>query len=170
MGARTTLILACLGAALNLMGCAGSSIHTRNAVYAPTTGERLGQVARQPLTDFNLSETEIPEILTRIAAAPYAPPAKSTCPALHGEIDAITQVVGPDVDPASPGESGITDRAGEAAWGTARGAAEGWIPFHGVVRELSGAAAHDRQVQRAILAGFVRRAYLRGLAASWRCP
>ena len=86
------------------------------------------------------------------------------------EADAITRVIGPDIAPAKIDEKGnILDEGSTVAWGTARGAAEGWIPFHGVVREFSGAARHDRLVRQAILSGFVRRAYLRGLMEAYYC-
>ena len=45
----------------------------------------------------------------------------------------------------------------------------GAIPFRGVVRKLSGAESHDRLVQSAIIAGNVRRAYLKGLGEARGC-
>jgi len=151
--------------------CAGLPIRARNTAYSPTTDQRIGQVVRQPLADFNLSETEIPALLAKISAAPYAPPARMDCPSLRAETAAITRFLGPDIDTNSLDGKGrrILNDGSAAAWGMARGAADGWIPFHGVIRGFSGAARHERLVERAILSGFVRRAYLRGLMEA-RCP
>lgn len=162
-----SLFLACLAS------CAGPNLRTRSAAYAPTTGERVDQVLNQPLSDFNLSNAEIPPLLEKIAAAPYAAPAQAGCQGIDAEIAAITQLLGPDLAPTvlDPNGTIVTNGgAGEAAWGTARSAADGWIPFHGVVRVLSGAAHHDRMIEHAILAGFVRRAYLNGLREAAQCP
>ena len=159
-------------ALLVLASCAGPSIRARNPGYSPTTGERLDRVADQPLADLDLSKTDIPPILVKVAADPYAPPARPDCAGLRAEIDSLSILLGPDIGPLRADRNGniLTDeRVENSAFNTARGAAEGWIPFHGVVRELSGAAAHDRLVEHAMMAGFVRRSYLRGLASA-RCP
>ena len=164
---------ASLGLLLLLASCAAPSIRARNPGYSPSTPERMDQVADQPLADLDLSETDIPPILVAVSAAPYAPPAHPDCAGLKAEIAALDQVLGPDIGPLRVDRNGniLNDgRVGDTAWGTARGAAEGWLPFHGVVRQLSGAASHDKLVQHAMMAGFVRRAYLRGLANSSRCP
>jgi len=46
---------------------------------------------------------------------------------------------------------------------------EGAIPFRGWLRKLSGAERHSKQAQTAVLAGKVRRGYLRGIMASNSC-
>jgi hypothetical protein len=43
------------------------------------------------------------------------------------------------------------------------------IPFRGIVREVSGAAAKERRMRAAVNAGLARRGYLRGLAATKGC-
>lgn len=154
-------------------GCAAPSIEERNAAYSPTTGEKMDTVVNQPFADMNVSNTDVPPLLVKVLAAPYAPPAENTCQGLKKETADLSRILGPDVQPTIFDKSGTIvsgGRAGEAAWGTARGVAEGWIPFHGVVREMSGAARHERMVQQAILAGFVRRAYLKGLGKFLACP
>jgi hypothetical protein len=158
-------------ALLVVASCAAPSIRARNPSYSPTTSERLDRVADQPLADLDLSNTEIPPALVKVAADPYGPPARPDCAGLKAEIDSLSVLLGPDIGPLRVNRNGtiLTDeRVENSAFNTARGAAEGWIPFHGVVRELSGAAAHDRLVEHAMMAGFVRRSYLRGLAAA-RC-
>lgn len=162
MGTGGKVLFLLLG--LVCVSCAGPSIETRNSAYSPTIGERIGQVVRQPFMDFDLSEPKIPPILARAASAPYALPARTDCASLRTEVQTITNVLGPDIGSARLDSKGnIVADGSAAAWGMARGAVEGWIPFHGVVREFSGAAHHDRLLARAVLSGFVRRAYLRGL-------
>ena len=168
---RRTQGLAIL-AMLVVASCAGPSIRARNPGYSPSTSERLDRVANQPLSDLDLSKTDIPPALVKVAADPYAPPGRPDCAGLRAEIDSLSVLLGPDIGPLHADKNGniLTDeRVENSAFNTARGAAESWIPFHGVVRELSGAAAHDRLVEHAMMAGFVRRSYLRGLASA-RCP
>ena len=43
------------------------------------------------------------------------------------------------------------------------------IPFRGIVRELTGAAAAQRRYADAIDAGYARRGFLRGLQTARRC-
>ena len=43
------------------------------------------------------------------------------------------------------------------------------IPFRGVVREVSGAAAADRRLTAATQAGFARRGFLRGVHQTRGC-
>ena len=43
------------------------------------------------------------------------------------------------------------------------------IPFRGVVREISGAAAADRRLQAATDAGIARRGFLRGVYQTRGC-
>jgi len=168
MGRAKKALLVCLG--LLCASCATSGIQTHNSTYSPGTGERINEVARRPFTNFGLFETEIPPDLVRISAGPYSTPPRTDCASLRAETDAITRMLGPDIGPVSLDKKGnIVSDGSQAAWATARGAAEGWIPFHGVVREISGAARHDRLVERAILSGYVRRAFLRGLMEA-RCP
>ena len=45
-----------------------------------------------------------------------------------------------------------------------------FIPFRGIVREVTGAADHKRQFEAAIYAGAVRRGYLKGMGQQRKCP
>jgi hypothetical protein len=49
------------------------------------------------------------------------------------------------------------------------GTAQDVIPFRSWVRKLTGAERHDKLVQQAIMAGAVRRGYLKGLGESKGC-
>lgn len=131
----------------------------------------VGGVLKQPLVDLNITSVEIPPLLVEAAKAPYAPAQPNDCEGIDHEIAALTDVLGPDLTPATEDGTPILSReaAGDAAWGAARGAASGWIPFRGVVRYVTGAERSDQRARDAVLAGFVRRAYLRGLRAPLQC-
>ena len=124
-------------ALLLVASCTGPSIRARNPGYSPTTAQRLDQVASQPFADLDLSKTDIPPQLVKVAADPYAPPSRPDCAGLRAEIDSLSLMLGPDIGPLRVDkDSNILndERVENSAFNTARGAAEGWIPFHGVVR------------------------------------
>ncbi len=135
---------------------------------------RVTDAAATPLNDLNLVNAPIPELLKTARKAPYAMPAESGCEALAQQVRALDEVLGPDLDtPATASNPGLIERGtnavGDAAVGALKGAAQGVVPFRGWVRKLTGAERYSRDVQAAIAAGTVRRAYLKGLAAARAC-
>ncbi|MFG6458210.1 hypothetical protein [Roseateles sp. BYS96W] len=147
-----------VAAALMLAGCASSS------------QDKVTNAATTPLSDLNVVRADIPDVLKAAAAAPYAEPADTSCPALAAGIRALDEVLGPDLDaPAGKGGPGLLERGEDAATGALQRTAEGVIPFRGWVRKLSGAERYARQVSAAITAGGVRRAFLRGLSVAKAC-
>lgn len=123
-----------------------------------------------PLRDFNVVRTDIPEILIAAMSDPYArPPAKATCRQLIALIMPLDEALGPDIDRLPGTDPTMTERGRSTALGLGADLASGAIPFRGVVRRVTGAAAHDRRVQDAIVAGSVRRAYLKGLGETRGC-
>jgi hypothetical protein len=138
-----------------------------------TTGQKVGVAVASPLHDVNLVRTKIPAILLQASDGAYERPKPLNCMTLKAVITPLDEVLGPDFDqPPKPKMS--KTKQGEAAAGDAsidaiKGTEEGFIPFVGWVRLLSGAERYDKQVQRAILAGEVRRAYLKGLGLRLRC-
>lgn len=150
--------LTLLAAALVLSACASSS------------QDKVGTAATTPLSDLNVVRADIPEVLKAAAAAPYAQPADASCTGLAASIQALDEVLGPDLDaPPSKGNTGLLERGEDAATGALQRTAEGVIPFRGWVRKLSGAERYARQVSAAITAGGVRRGFLRGLSAAKAC-
>lgn len=146
----------------------------RKAEAEPPLTKQLSGAVTAPLNDLNLLRAKIPPVLNQALRAPYAPPADSTCGGLAAEIQLLDAALGADLDaPAGPGpdlaERGRAE-AEAAAVGAVRNATEGLIPFRGWVRKLSGAERASRQVTRAIAAGMVRRAYLKGLGEARGCP
>ena len=123
-----------------------------------------------PLRDLNVVKTDIPEVLMAALADPYArPPARATCRQLIAMILPIDEALGPDIDKFSTDDPNMRERGKSTALGLGADLASGAIPFRGVVRRVTGAAAHDRLVQDAIVAGSVRRAYLKGLGEARGC-
>lgn len=171
---RLFALLACGSAA----ACAssGSTPPQTNVMTETLTATRvgMGDAVRAPLTDFNVVRTEIPQVLTTARENPYAMPVRLDCPALQFDIQQLDLVLGPDLDvPSDPTNRALYARGGEAASNAAldavRDATTGWIPFRNVVRRLSGAQQAESDLKSAVLAGTIRRAYLKGLGETHGC-
>lgn len=147
-----------LAAILALTACASSS------------QDKVANAATTPLSDLNVVRADIPEVLKAAAAAPYAQTADASCTGIAAGIQALDEVLGPDLDaPAGKGNTGLLERGEDAATGALQRTAEGVIPFRGWIRKLSGAERYARQVSAAITAGGVRRGFLRGLSVAKAC-
>lgn len=132
--------------------------------------ESVQGAATTPLRDLNMIKAQIPVILVDALNDPYArPPRNWKCPALAAMVRPLDAALGPDIDRVPAGDENLMDRGRQTALGVAGDLAGGAIPFRGVVRKLSGAESHDRLVQSAIIAGNVRRAYLKGLGEARGC-
>jgi hypothetical protein len=125
-----------------------------------------GKIAEEPVRDVGALRTIIPDALVRAQDAPYAMPAATGCEGLHAEIDGLTAALGPDLTSET---SANRDEAGHIAEASEKTIVNSFIPFRGLVREASGAAAAQRRLDQAQNAGFARRGFLRGVAASRRC-
>ncbi len=127
--------------------------------------------ATTPLRDLNVMRVEIPELLLESLKDPYQrPPRNWKCSTLVSLLRPLEAALGPDLDQLPSDEVDLADRGKQTALSVAGDLAGGAIPFRGVVRRVSGAASHDKLVQSAILAGSVRRAYLKGLGEARGCP
>ena len=123
----------------------------------------MGDVAATPISDLNIAKDDIPEVLLASVAAPYGPAASSGCEGIEVAIADLDRVLGPDYDLED--EEG--DRLSEGR--IAQSVVGSFIPFRSIIREVSGAADHKRQFEAAIMAGMVRRAYLKGLGQASGC-
>ncbi len=135
---------------------------------------RVTDAATSPLSDLNLIRTKIPPVLLEARKQPYAIPAEATCADLAAKVQELDAVLGPDLDaPAAASDAGLveqgTNEAKNAAIGALRSTSESIVPFRGWVRRLSGAERHSQEVAAAIVAGTVRRAFLKGLMVSKPC-
>lgn len=158
--ARTTSILSLAVATALAAGPASFAAPPRPA----SEGRTIGGAIAQPIRDLNLLREKLPTPLVEAGKSPYAAPAD--CAAVETELAALTQALGPDVDdPGSADESGFS---GEALVAGAVRSAIG-LPFRGVVRRLTGAEKRDQTFRTAVLAGMVRRGYLKGVRSQMAC-
>ena len=120
-------------------------------------------VAMTPLNDLNLSKDEIPAVLITAATDPYSSDGLDRCPAIQAAIADLDAALGPDMDVAN----GETDRLSTGRM--AKSVVASFIPFRGILREITGAAGQERALQSAIYAGAVRRGFLKGLGQQKGC-
>lgn len=169
------------GAALAQTRPAGKAPPTRSAPPPPDpdnqvkTSDQLKResvqgAASAPLRDLNVVRSKVPDVLLQALEDPYArPPRSFKCAALIALVRPLDHALGPDIDRLPPGDENLMDRGRSTALGAAADLASDAIPFRGWVRKLSGAEGHDKLVQSAIIAGNVRRAYLKGLGEAKGC-
>jgi len=117
-----------------------------------------------PVSDIGFNQIEIPDYLG-LMDDPYSQ-SPTTCPSLRAEVSKLNGLLGDDLD--------VPDEIAEQREQTALNAASSTlgsvlIPFRGVVRTLSGAAANQRAARDAYERGLVRRAYLKGMAKQMDC-
>lgn len=174
-------------ASMFLTACADSStIQTR----AERSATSVFNAATGPLTDLNIRRTEIPELLKKLVNNPYARPKLMQCSVIKEELAQIDALIGPDLysgviepqyvaDTSPPDEITLPEMPempdtetlvsnGEAMLGDRILAfirtQTDIMPFRNVIRFISGADRHEELVKKATQAGYLRRAYLTGLA------
>ena len=156
---------------LVLVACASSA---RRPATVAETGQQIAEAATTPLTDLNLVRAEIPAVLAAAQKEPYALPPDRSCSALAAEIEALDSVLGADLD-TTPTETnpGLVERgvvmAANAAVDAVRDVAEDVVPYRSWVRKLSGAERYSKDVEAAIAAGTIRRAFLKGVGRASNC-
>ena len=127
----------------------------------------MAHAVSQPARDLNLMHDPQAAALARAYAAPYGQPATQTCAALAAEIADLDLVLGKDLDSHEWKATIGGDRVNELALDAIRDLVG--LPFRGIVRRVSGADQRDRLQKAAVLSGFVRRAYLKGLGDARGC-
>lgn len=123
----------------------------------------VGDVATTPLSDLNLSKDEIPAILTKALDNPYDRTGIQGCAQIISAVRVLDAILGDDLDITNP------DKRGVNAGRVAQWAVGSFIPFRGLIREISGAKAHERSMRDAITAGMMRRAWLKGIGQQKGC-
>lgn len=143
-----------------MAGCA-----TRASV-AGRDEETVRGAMEEPLRDLSVWREAPPALLTEAADDPFSLPAEPDCQALAEEIVALNAILGPDIDaPRNAGDDGFS--ATELLAGAVGGV---WsLPYRGIVRRMTGADRRDRELRHAILAGMVRRGFLKGVALRAGC-
>jgi hypothetical protein len=120
-------------------------------------------VVETPASDLNLKKDEIPALLVAAQQHPYTLTGLATCQQLAAAIGEFDALLGEDVDlPQSDGKRTSPGRVAQSVVGS-------FIPFRGVIREVSGANEHDREMRAAILAGVARRSFLKGIGQGKNC-
>ncbi|MGE3691442.1 MAG: hypothetical protein AB7F98_08685 [Novosphingobium sp.] len=122
-----------------------------------------GDVAATPFTDLNLRKGEIPPLLVAAEQQPYSLQGLATCQQLAAAIGEFDAILGDDLDVPQPG----TQRT--SAGRLAQSVVGSFIPFRGLIREVSGASKRQRELQAAILAGVGRRSFLKGIGQQRGC-
>lgn len=120
-------------------------------------------VAMTPLRDLNLSKDPIPELLLTAEQLPYDTTGLKKCRDIATAIANLDAILGPDLDVMAEEDDRLS--VGRIA----RSAVGSFIPFRSILREVSGAADHQRDFERAIHAGAVRRGFLKGLGQQRGC-
>ncbi len=157
-------------AVLSVAACASRGRGEESRIDATRRG--VTDAAATPLRDVGLIRTEIPLVLRRLNY-PYASTTLlGGCPAVQYEIGQLDAVLG--VESYQPGEDESLsergmDAAQNAAVGAVRDTAGDVVPFRSWVRRLSGATRAEREAQRAVDLGEMRRSFLRGYGAALGC-
>ena len=176
-----------LGLSLALLAAGCSTSHAPDLPTVPAVAEvdavkqdsavteRVGQAAITPLSDLNMVQEKIPAVLREARQkGAYALPEPMDCPQVQAEIERLNTALGADLDdPAGTRKSSLLERGGDAAEdygvGFVRRTVEGVVPFRSWLRKLTGAEKHSKDVSAAIVAGGVRRAYLKGIRQGMGC-
>ncbi|MFC7290272.1 hypothetical protein [Hirschia litorea] len=141
------------------------------------TKDGIGDATLQPLSDLNIRREQIPDALKNMRTPYGAVPIG--CDPIANEVNALTEILGPDSDAPSQNEEDptLSEEAGEEigeevadyALDTVRGLTSDAIPFRSVVRRATGAKKHDKRVRQAYEKGLQRRSYLKGIGMERGC-
>jgi hypothetical protein len=160
------------GAALSLavIVASGASLAQDMPQTQPATpAGKAKQVMKQPLKDLNVVQDQIPEALLKAKADPYARPLEASCHAVRVEIYELDYALGQDLDTDKAADESLSKKLANETYNLARGAVSGLIPYRGIVRRVTGAEKHARAINEALLAGAVRRSYLKGFGEALGC-
>ena len=120
-------------------------------------------VVATPVSDLGLRNGKIPPVLEAAVADPYDMAGIRTCAQITTRVSELDAILGPDRDiPQERAEKLSAGRVAQAAVGS-------FIPFRGIIREVSGANSHQRKVDDAVEAGTARRSFLKGYGQARGC-
>ncbi|UDF02531.1 hypothetical protein [Asticcacaulis sp. AND118] len=140
---------------------------------AADVGDGFGDAITAPLVDLNLKRKEIPSALIRASKNTYDLTNMERCESIAGEVALLDDALGPDFDEPPAPESSMQTRGGkmasDATLTAVRSAATDVLPMRGLIRKMTGAEKHQKVMDRAIAAGHVRRAYLKGVGMNKNC-
>jgi hypothetical protein len=155
---------AALAAAAALLTAAPVLGQTTEPSKARQIEEDASKVATSPLKDVGVVKDKIPQVLIDARTATYVLPSPLTCKTIFDAVDALDAELAPDLDtPSTQIKSGMSaTEIGETV-------VHGLTPLRSWVRKLSGAEKNANEVQAAIMAGSVRRGYLKGIGLQMGC-
>ncbi|MHA3793901.1 hypothetical protein [Sphingomonas sp. YL-JM2C] len=131
-----------------------------------SVGKSAGRIASQPVRDVGVAKTDIPAPLQKAWDAPYGMAGIRTCRDISRAFHELTDVIGPDF---KTGDVKKENKAGKLAEAGGKTIVNSFIPFRGLVREVTGAAPAQRRLERAVAAGYARRGFLRGIHQTRKC-
>ncbi|XUU60137.1 hypothetical protein ACRAQ6_11255 [Erythrobacter sp. HA6-11] len=146
------------------LGCSAAAAAQDEQEVVRDQEPDVEDVIMTPIDDLNLDGDEIPEILETVSKDPYASPPGKDCESLRLAIADLDAVLGPDYDIINEGSDPFSEGK------IAKRVVGSFIPFRGILREITGAAGEKRELRAAIVAGLARRAYLKGLGEASECP
>lgn len=146
--------------------CIPSAAHAQIQASGAATGRDadLVDAALTPLADLNLARDPIPMSLLEARAAPYRDSQLTTCADIRQQIGDLDAVLGEDFD-----SGGNNQQPSLTPGNVAKRLVENFIPFRGIIREISGANNHQALFREAIIAGLARRAFLKGIGQERGC-
>lgn len=155
-------------ATFGFLASALPAIAQSNPSERPRSTEQVaGDVVSQPVEDVGLDKKDIPENLLRIQEKPYSLVGIKTCANIRSAIGDMDAVLGEDLDIVN--EASLDEKRKNTAGRVGGMLVNSIIPFRSVIREISGAAAHDRRYNAAVYAGVVRRSFLKGIGQQRGC-
>lgn len=158
---RTITAIAAIGACLT-----GVTAYAQTAVAPQNV--RAQDIAMSPLSDINIRKKEMPVVLQMAMIKPYDLTGIKSCKGFTTAIMDLDGALGDDIDVAT-GEKSDEEKMGNGAGAIAKSVLGSFIPFRGIIREVSGANAQERLWDRALYAGAVRRAFLKGVGQQRGC-
>lgn len=119
-------------------------------------------VAATPVEDLGIKKEEIPALLIYAESHPYDLTGITTCAHIANAVTQLNAVLGDDLDIPQTASGMSAGRVAQSVVGN-------FIPFRGIIRELSGANAHERAFEAAVYAGSIRRGFLKGIGQERGC-
>ena len=132
-------------------------------------GDSASNMAQKPLKDLNIIKPKVSPYLEAIMTKAYATDGLRTCRHYGAEITRLTEILGPDIDSVQARSGKDGDNPAEFALKGAESVVGGLIPGMGIVRMISGADKAQKHATAAVLAGSLRRSYLKGMARAKGC-
>jgi hypothetical protein len=109
-----------------------------------------------------LTGADVPQLLKDIKAEPYRTPGPPVCDTVPVEIKQIDELIGPDLDDQTKHDDKSLASKGANM-------ARDLVPYRGVVRFVTGANKKDDELRDAVMAGYARRGFLRGVQLNMKC-